>query len=187
MAPLTPSGLDRREFLKTGAAAGVGLLGAPLAAWGAGAAVSIVLDAADPVASAAPVRWAAGELEKTLAGKGVAVRVRPRLDQAPADERCVLVCGAAAPAAAPSLAAAGTSVPSGPEALVLAAATVSGRPVTLVCGSDVRGAVYAVLELADRVAHAGDPVAALATGRAVVERPANVVRSVTRYFQSDVE
>jgi len=187
MAPLTPSGLDRREFLKTGAAAGVGLLGAPMAAWSAGAAVSIVLDPADPIASAAPVRWAAGELEKALAGKGVSVRVRPRQDRVPAGEPCVVVCGAGAPSVAPSLAAAGASVPTGAEALVLASATLSGRPVTLACGSDVRGAVYAVLELADRVAHARDPVAALATGRAVVERPANVVRSVTRYFQSDVE
>ncbi|MGH8694609.1 MAG: hypothetical protein ACREVM_10330 [Burkholderiales bacterium] len=54
-----------------------------------------------------------------------------------------------------------------------------GRPVLLACGSDVRGLVYAVLELAD--------LPALDIRSPMVERPANAVRSVARCFVSEVE
>jgi len=78
-------------------------------------------------------------------------------------------------------------VPTSPESLGLASDKASGRPVLLACGSDIRGLVYAVLELADRVDHAAEPVAAFRVRRAIVERPANAVRSIMRVFASDVE
>jgi hypothetical protein len=56
-----------------------------------------------------------------------------------------------------------------------------------VAGSDARGLVYALLELADRVRCAADPRAALHVTGASTERPANRVRGVARLFVSDVE
>jgi hypothetical protein len=78
-------------------------------------------------------------------------------------------------------------MPDSPESLGLASGKASGRPVLLACGSDARGLVYAVLELADRVDHATEPSAALQVRRAIVEQPANKVRSIMRVFASDVE
>jgi hypothetical protein len=50
-------------------------------------------------------------------------------------------------------------------------------------GSDVRGLVYAVLELADRARYG----ARLEPAEAVTERPANPIRAISRCFESDIE
>src|SRR5262249_55213291 len=57
----------------------------------------------------------------------------------------------------------------------------------LACGSDVRGLVYALLELADRVQYESDALAAISLKASIIEQPANAVRSVLRLFASDVE
>jgi hypothetical protein len=57
----------------------------------------------------------------------------------------------------------------------------------MVAGHDSRGLVYALLELAERVEAATDPLAALAFAKPVAEQPANRVRSVMRLFTSEVE
>ena len=54
-------------------------------------------------------------------------------------------------------------------------------------GHDSRGVTYALLELADRVRHADEPIAALAVPRRIAEKPANRISSVTRLFTSEVE
>ena len=54
-------------------------------------------------------------------------------------------------------------------------------------GSDVRGYVYALLELAERVQFGDDPRTALSRCRAGLEKPANEIRSVGRYFCSELE
>ncbi|KKL74993.1 hypothetical protein LCGC14_2059350, partial [marine sediment metagenome] len=61
------------------------------------------------------------------------------------------------------------------------------RSVLLATGSDVRGLVYALLELADRVEHAPHPVAQLQRPDRIVEQPANRVRSIARLFTSELE
>ncbi len=161
--------MNRRQFLKqTGLATG-------MAAQGFGAPnardVAIILDPADPIASAAPVKWAAAELQQALSARGVRVHSDGSLR--------ILVADAASSAARRVLEAAKVTAPAGPEVVALAPG--------LAAGSDVRGAVYAVLELADRVRHASDPLAALAVRSATVERPSNVIRSIARCFESDVE
>ena len=178
--------IDRREFLKrTGLATGFGV--AESIAAGKGRGVVIVLDPDDPIASAVPAKWAAGELQQALAAQGVSAHIQQRLDQAPAGHFSILAAGAARPAAREILRAANTSVPEGPEALALVPwAGTEARPY-LACGSDVRGLVYALLELADRARHAAEPLAALEVRTPVVERPANVIRSIARCFESDVE
>jgi hypothetical protein len=145
--------------------------------------VSIVIEPGDAVASAGPSQWAAGELQSALAAHGITARVYPRLDQAPPGSFTILAAGAGSPAAGEILKAAGVAAPGGPESLGL----VPGKRVLLACGADVRGLVYALLELADRVRHSGQPLAALDIRKSIVERPANAIRGVTRLFCSDVE
>ena len=64
---------------------------------------------------------------------------------------------------------------------------MGGRQVVQAGGTDIRGLVYAVLELADRVRYAPVALDALKLAAQVSERPANTIRSMSRCFQSDVE
>src|SRR5258706_2355956 len=73
------------------------------------------------------------------------------------------------------------------EALGLARGRAGGRPVLLAWGSDVRGLVYALLELADRARLAANPLADISSIKRVIQKPANRVRSVARLFASDIE
>jgi hypothetical protein len=139
----------------------------------------------DPIASAPPSRWAVSELQAMLQAKGVPVRIVPNLDLAPAGERCLFVSGGQAELARRLMPPAIEL--SAPESLVLASGKIGKRAVLLACGSDARGLVYAVLELADRVRFADNPLTALEVERPIVERPANVIRSIARCFVSELE
>ncbi len=172
--------MNRRSFLKSAGIAAQSLLSAA-------PGVSVIVDPKDPIASAPPSRWAAGELRAALESQGVAAQVYPRLDAAPAGDHHVVVAGGASSAARQILKGANASMPSSPEALCLVAGSLGGRSVLLAGGSDVRGLVFAVLELADRVRYGGAPLAALEIGKPVVEHPANAIRSCARCFVSDVE
>ncbi|MGB6545244.1 MAG: hypothetical protein WBE97_06425, partial [Candidatus Acidiferrales bacterium] len=119
------------------------------------------------------------------------VRRRERADQS-AGDFAILVAGSSSSAAREILVRRHLELPGAPESLCIVRASAphaadTARPLLLACGTDVRGVVYAQLELADCVAHASDPIAALAVPQAIVDRPANSVRSVIRCFQSDLE
>jgi hypothetical protein len=146
-----------------------------------GSAVYLALNPSDPVAAAAPAQWAAQELQQALTGAGAAVNRIERPQQAPAGEFCVIASGSRAPLAVAALQSAGVAIADAPEALALLNARIAGRQALLACGSDVRGLVYALLEVADRVRHR-PPADPLQYGQPVVERPANAVRSVMRSF-----
>ncbi|MDR3702831.1 MAG: hypothetical protein P4L56_24510 [Candidatus Sulfopaludibacter sp.] len=162
------SAIGRREFL--GAVAGAPLA---MAQTGGGASVALIADPSDAVAASGPARWAAGELRQALVDRGIAVSQYDSVRQSGAKDLCVVASGHGATAAA--------------ESLALTPGKQAGHTVLTASGADVRGLVYALLELADRVQHAQDPVAALTPARAVSERPANAVRSIARMFVSDVE
>ena len=175
---------NRRRFLAaSGAALALGTLGASAA----GRGVSIVVDPHDATASSGPVQWAVNELREALAASRMTVNVRERVASVPSTELCIVVAGFDHPLAAEILKTAGAMVPRVPEALGLVPGKAVGRPVLLACGHDSRGLVYAVLDLADRVRNGADPMAALSIRKSVMEQPANVIRSVTRLFTSDVE
>ncbi len=171
--------LSRRRFLQATAAAAAGVTVAP----GRTRGVAVVIDPADAVASSAAARWAAGELERALAERGVSARVYGDTAQIPVSALRIVAAGMAFPVAAAALKAAHVRAEAVPEALAL----WQGREGVWACGHDARGLTYALLELADRVRHAADPLAALAVPKPVVERPANAVRSVARLFTSDIE
>jgi hypothetical protein len=173
---------NRRQFLKTaGSAAAIGMT-----AGAAAQGVSLVIDPADSIASAAPAQWAAKELEHSLWVQGVAVHRCERLSDAKAGDLCILAAGSNFPAAQGILKRAGVSVAKAPQALGLVPGKAAGKSVLLACGYDSLGLVYGLLDLADRVQHGAGP-AALPVRKPIVEHPANAVRSVARLFVSDVE
>ncbi|MBI3972953.1 MAG: hypothetical protein HY332_16875 [Chloroflexi bacterium] len=157
------------------------------------ASVTLVQDPNDQTAAEPPVQQAIAQLRAALAGRGVTVQVRDRLegtDQDTLGALSVVVAGPDGVNARTLLERAGVSPPSAPEWLALVPGSAGGQRVVLAAGRDVRGLVYAVLELADRVEHVEggtDPLGALRFDVPTVEQPANAVRSVMRLFASDVE
>ena len=85
------------------------------------------------------------------------------------------------------LQAGGVSLAEAPESFVLVRGKIGKQNISLAAGSDARGLVYALLELADRVKFSADPLATLKIERPVSERPASSIRSISRGFNSDVE
>ncbi len=190
--------LNRREFIaQTGAAAAVGVAGSTLvsrasaaaAATAAGKGIAIISDPADPIAAAKPAQWATEQLRLALDARGFNARVVASAAAARPDDFCVLASGVALlgvffPAAGNS------ALPAAAEALTLTPGHLGTREALLAQGRDARGLSYALTELADAVALAPDPAAALDVLRpraAVTERPANPIRSVIRVFASSVE
>lgn len=181
------SGFSRRRFLQVSALAlgGTTLGAAEVAAGGADPRVILVRDPEDPVASAPHVRWAIAELKGALTRAGIAVEETPALGNAGAGLQ-IVIAGQVRPAAAAALKAAGAPALKAEGLAILPHA--AGRPGALVAtGSDARGVMYAVLELADRVEYADRPLDALREAPSSVEAPANAIRAIGRPFVSDVE
>jgi hypothetical protein len=185
---------SRREFLKQAAVAAGCVAAGSVSGCGTAnrtavgpSGVFFVCDPADPVVSNGPAQRSLAQLRASLSAQGISSAVGQGMDQAPPGARCIVAAGSSAPAAREVLSRAGVSVPDSPEALGLIPGELAGRSVLLACGSDIRGLVYAILELADRVDCAPEPRAALDIRQAVVERPANKIRSIMRVFASDVE
>jgi hypothetical protein len=147
----------------------------------------IVVPPDDPVGGGLPVRWAIGQLRAALEAKGVEVEVLDRDGVDDLTGLVLLVAGIGTAHTERALARAGVSIPHVPEALGLVPDASGDHPVLLACGSDERGLVYAVLELADRVEHAADPLQAVRIDAPIIEQPANAVRSVARLFTSEMD
>jgi hypothetical protein len=180
----------RRHFLKTTAAATVALTAADLfpgtlSAKETTRGVAIILNPED--AKQKPAQWAATELRDALKTRGVSVEIFESLDQAPAGFDCVVAATGSSTKGREALDAAKISLPAGPEAIGLGRGTIGARRFLLASGSDARGIVYALLELADRVNCAADPIDELSRVQRTVEKPANRIRSNARAFVSDVQ
>jgi hypothetical protein len=183
---------SRRQFLKkTGAAtavvAGAGFINLPISARAQSTGVALVLDSADPLTQTAPAQWAAGELAAALRARGLEVQLYPNLSQVSPSQFCLLAGGKDSASVQEILRDAALTLPDAPESLALARGKIQGRAVVLAAGSDERGLVYALLELADRISFAEKPLAALQAVKPSSERPANQIRSISRSFVSDVE
>jgi hypothetical protein len=183
------SPLSRRDFLQLSALSvgGLSLGGSSSVQPAGGGHVALVVFPEDRTASAPPVQWAIGELRQTLTGRGVVVRQVESVEEAPAADLRIIVAGHEASTATVILRTSCVSVPDGPESLALVPFTQDGKRVLLACGHDPRGLMYAVLELADRVRHADNPLPALDQPKPTTERPFNAVRAIGRPFVSDVE
>jgi hypothetical protein len=151
--------------------------------------LAIVHDPTDPLVSTVPVQWALTELYVSATTRRLAARIVEHMP-AGTEDIVVLVAGGRSPVAQAALQAGGSVLPTAPEAFALVPATVHERSTLLAAGSDVRGLVYAVLELADRIRYAADPASALGQllrAAPVVEQPVNRVRGILRTFASDIE
>lgn len=177
--------MKRRTFLRQAGLAGGALVYPPFSSGQTRTTgvVSLVIDPADPVAMSAPARWAAGELQQALTSAGWTVRRRERIQQAAAGELAMVAAGSTAAAAADALRNANIRAPESPESVVLVNTSTPRGQAILASGSDSRGLVYALLELADRV-RLNSPTA-LKIDQPLIERPANPVRSVMRQFTSE--
>jgi hypothetical protein len=149
-------------------------------------AVVIVRDPDDAVSSSSPVGWAAEQLREAILAGGLGAEVVSASVPTPA-RVCVFAAGSASALGERIANAAGVALPTEPEALALVPGQLDGQSVLLAAGTDVRGLVYAILELADRVRHSTDPLAALTLVTSIVERPANPIRGINRLLVSDVE
>ena len=146
-------------------------------------AIAIASAPADPLANQPAVQWAIAQLTDALTSRSIAVHRCEQIADAPGASHHILISAAKTDAARQILDNARISVSDRPESLAL----VSARNITLTCGSDARGLIYAILELADRVVHAENPMELLILSDPVSETPANEIRSIARYFTSDVE
>ena len=185
-------GQTRRQFIKkssltAAAVAGAGLLPLRISAAENKSVIAIILDPSDVVVTQPPVQWAVSQLRNVLITRGIPSQIYANLADVPPSQECMLVAGTTSRFASQLLAAANISSPDVPEALALARGKLGQRTATLAAGSDARGLVYALLELADRVNFAADPLAALKAVKPVSERPANSIRSIARGFNTDVE
>ncbi len=181
--------VSRREFLQRSAlAAGGSVMWQPWhASASSGSAVALVVSPVDRVAAAPPVRWAVAELRQALERRGIAVTMAEAVETAPAPGFPVIIAGLDIPIAAAMADRAGVRLVHEAESLAILPGARGGRPVLAAAGHDARGLTYAVLELADRVQHAADPLLALTGAAPLVERPFNAVRAIGRPFVSDVE
>ena len=116
------------------------------------------------------VVWAVDELRSAAAGRRISVSENDDVDLK------VVVSNSAAAAAD-----AGIDLPSGPEAVAL----FRSGDTLVAWGSDDRGLIYAITELADRVRHGG--AEALLVDLPLVETPSMRVRAVSRMFCSEQE
>ena len=173
-------GQSRRQFLKqTAAAAGANLF-AP-AVFGQQrpfpVPISINPDPTDEVARQQAVCWAMEQLQESLTARKVPVQLMtsfPGFDYAyrwMGRGLPIVVAGRDSTRAQQVLKDAELSIPNVPEALALIHVRPHGQGfprIWLASGADVRGVVYALLELADRVQYAENPLAEL-------QKPATVV------------
>jgi hypothetical protein len=165
---------SRRTFLKLGAAAAS--LGAVEFARAVPPAqrIAIVTDDDSPLVNNDAVRWATQKLRDAITPQSLA---KPG-----GGDFHILIAPVTSPLAKsfpnrPTLTQPeGTALVPGPHGITL-----------LATGSDVRGIVYAVLELADRIRLSDLPMLELQLAAPLVETTPNKVRSVARAFVSEIE
>jgi hypothetical protein len=149
-SPSKRKGMSRRSFMKL---AGISAFGVSSLGYFSFKikGVSIVKDPADLIAGSIPSQWALKELEESLKTRGTNIYRCELLSQARSGGLIIVVAGSDSSSARQLLKDVKTDVPAVPEALGLVPVNSDGKQVLLACGYDVRGLVYALLELADRV------------------------------------
>ena len=179
-------GINRRRFIKI---AGISTFGITSLGYFnfKTKGVSIVIDPSDNIASSKPSLWAAKELEKSLTSELVNVYRCDSIDKAKEGDFIIVAAGSDSSIARKLFKDVSEKIPSVTEALGLIPAKYGGKQILLACGYDVRGLVYALLELADRVQYSDEPFSSIDIRKPIVEKPANIVRSVNRLFVSEIE
>lgn len=184
MTPTNLLPIKRREFLKlAGAVSAFGFAHGAFAE--SGRKFAIIVHPDDSTPTTPPVLWAIDQLRHALIEKGESCEIFHSLEDAAATTFHIRVAGPASILAA-GFPQAGVAL-TGAEQVRLMSARVKKVPTILVSGSDERGFIYGLLELAERVRYGANALAALHLPKLIEESPANEVRSVSRYFSSEVE
>jgi len=151
--------------------------------------IAIAASLDDPVAASRQGQWAVQQLRVALQASGVDVEICQQPDQVPDAALCIIASGPVAgfpPGLSPEdKNIFGDSVK--PESVFLARFQYQSRQYLHAAGTDPRGLVYALTELADAVERSDDPLATLRETPITLESPANQVRSVMRLFVSELE
>jgi hypothetical protein len=180
------NGLTRRHFVKMAGITALGVSSIGISEFYA-RGVSIVSDPTDLIAASLPAQWALKELEQSLISLGTSVFRCEKPEQSKPGDLCIVAASSDSTFARKILKTEKVTIPEGPEALGIIPFKLDGKQVILASGNDQRGIIYAILELADRVQNSTAPIESLNIIKPVVERPANVIRSINRLFVSDIE
>ncbi len=164
----------RRRFLQLTAAAASSTGRIAQAARRHDGYVEIKVDPAEELTKESSVTWAIDRLRSSLKDKEIPTQGSGKAAATVviAPFRSALATGFALPAERK------------PEMIAL----IPGHETrVLVSGIDARGLIYGLLELADRVQSADDPIASLTIPTPIVETTPNRIRSVARAFCSEIE
>jgi len=121
------------------------------------------------------------KLMAALKSKGIAAERLTSLASARGQILIVAGLSSGPGQAARLLKAADVTVPSEAESLAVHNTEYDGKPALVVAGSDDRGLMYALLDVADRIGWAEDPGNPLSEVRNIVEKPAVVERALSVY------
>ncbi|TVY11023.1 hypothetical protein [Paenibacillus cremeus] len=140
--------------------------------------VNVVRASNDALASSEQVTWAISHLSSVLEKRDIAV------SEGSSEEGLRLnVLGASSKEAQDALRATGSALAAEAESFVI----LSVPDEINVIGTDARGLIYGLLELADRVQCSDAPIAALTEIGSYSGTPANPIRSISRSFCSEIE
>lgn len=176
---------SRREFLRTTAtAAAASAISLPRVSYArAKPPVAIFLDSDNELVKAPPVQWAVAQLSEALDFRGFPAQILSSADQTSSSAYRIVVSSRLSEFVPRE----NFYVPDSGEIVALVRGKSNSHSDFFAAGSDVRGLVYAVLELADRVRLASDPLGDLRRIKTIIQKPANKIRSIARPFNSDVE
>ncbi|WP_274650836.1 hypothetical protein [Paenibacillus humicola] len=145
----------------------------------------IVRRSSDAVAGSEPAGWAASRLAAVCAERGIAVRESESPDGSEAERLTLVIAGPESAHIAGGMTE--ERIPREAESFCLHRYAAGERQIVQAAARDARGLVYAVLELADRIRLADDPLEELSRIGWLEEKPSSPVRSINRLFVSDVE
>jgi len=146
-----------------------------------------ISDASDPSLKHPPIVWAMGQLQEALQQKGIATDIRYNLASIHEPGERIIVTPGESGLARTLSNHRGIELPTSAESLALISGHIQNESVLMITGADMRGLVYGILELADRVTYCETPIAMLRGIDVSVEQPVNSIRSITRLFVSEIE
>jgi len=179
--------ITRRRFLRNATITTTGMV----AASGLGlnifgkdvSGVSIIVDPVDTIANSASAQWAINQLKQSLEGHSLKVKIFQSISKAPVGDIAIVVSSGKSSLTGKI----GAKVPKSPESLALLNGSLARRSVVLASGSDVRGLIYALLELTDRVLYHDTVQAACTIPTPIVEQTKTKIRCVHKPFANTTE
>lgn len=147
----------------------------------------VISDASDQMLKQAPVHWAIGELQGALHKKGTVADIQYNFKGIHEPGERIIITPGESKLAHDIADQKNVVLPHTAESLALIAGKVQNEPVLMVSGADIRGLVYGILELADRITYSDNPIAMFQEIDNSIEQPVNSIRSMARLFVSDIE